>query len=257
MLLGELKILHSSVYFEPKETHIKLLSRNQTVNQIIGLKQKQEMLEELIETSNSDSFGFQQLVPTLKESIEAIPTHIPTARHNDKFNKLCFIPSVPSSFTTGKPKEIQKVNKACVELALKKSICGLARITDYTDISQSALTMFADSVDHYFKSLMESIVTVLINDDRETETDLDLMTFERAFFALTGDSATVFFNYFKSEIHDKHQQTVSNFTSKVAELKTIVDSHQSIVNEVPDQPDFYQSFFVKEEIKQEFDDYET
>lgn len=251
-----MKILHSSVFFEPKETHIKLLSKNQTVNQIIGLKHKQKMIDELIETSISDKYGFQNLVPTLKESITTIPSQIPTSRHNDKFNKICFIPPVPTNFTTGKPKEIQKVNKACVELALNKSICGLTRITDYTDISQSALTMFKDAVDHYFKSLMESIVTVLVNDDRETETEVDLLTFERAFFALTGDSATTFLNYFKKEIHDKHQQTVSNFTSKVSELKNIVDSHQSIISEMQ-QPDFYQSFFVKEEIKQEFDDYET
>jgi hypothetical protein len=42
---------------------------------------------------------------------------------------------------------------------------------------------------------------------------------------------------------------VSSFTQKVSELKNIVESHQSIPNE-----DFYQNFFVKEEIKQEFDD---
>lgn len=245
------------MFFEPKETHIKLLSKNQTVNQIIGLKQKQEMIQELIDTSYSDQEGFQHLVPTLKESIEAIPSNIPTAKHNDKFNKICFIPPVPTSFTTGKPKEIQKVNKTCVQLALKKSICGLARITDYTDISESALTMFTDAVDHFYKSLMESIVTTLTNDDRETETDVDLLTFERAFFAFTGDSSTTFFNHFKKDIHDKHQQTVSSFSNKISELKTIVDSHQTMMLNEMQLPDLYQSFFVKEEIKQEFDDFET
>lgn len=256
MFPGELKILHSSVYFEPKETHIKLLSKNQTVNQIIGLQQKKDMLQELITTSQSDQYNFQQMIPTLKESLEAIPSNIPTPKHNDKFNKICFIPPFPTNFTTGKPKEVQKVNKTCVQLALKKSICGLARLTDYTETSESALTMLTDAVDHFFKSLMESIVTVLTNDDRDTETDVDLLTFERAYYALTGDSSTVFFNYFKNEIHDKHEQAVATFSNKVAELKTIVDSHQALVNEMP-QPDFYQSFFVKEEIKQEFDDYET
>lgn len=112
--------------------------------------------------------------------------------------------------------------------------------------------MFTDAVDHFYKSLMESIVTILTNDDRETETDIDILTFERAFFAMTGDSATVFFNYFKKEIHDKHQQTVSSFTSKISELKTIVDQTMSI-----QQPDFYHNIFVKDEIKQEYDDYET
>lgn len=236
--------------------HIKLLSKNQSVNQIVGLKQKQQMIQELIESSQTDQYGFQQLVPSLKESIEAIPTNIPTLKHNEKFNKICFIPPHPTHFTAGKPKEVQKVNKTCVQLALKKSICGLARLTDYTNISESALTMFSDSTDHFFKTLMESIVTVLTNDDRETETDVDLMTFERAYFALTGDSSTVFFNYFKKEIHDKHQQEVENFQGKVTELKTIVESQQSMMSDM-NQPDFYQSFFVKEEIKQEFDDFET
>lgn len=235
--------------------HIKLLSKNQTVNQIVGLKHKQEMIQELIDTSQSDQYSFQQIVPILKESIESIPSKI-TLKHNEKFNKLCFIPPKPTPFTTGKPKEIQKVNKNCVQLALKKSICGLVRVTDYTNISESALTMFSDATDHFFKSLMESIVTVLTNDDRETETDVDLLTFERAYFSLTGDSSTVFFNYFKKEIIDKHQQTADAFTSKVSELKTIVDNQQSALHEMS-QPDFYQSFFVKEEIKQEFDDYET
>ncbi|CRK99725.1 CLUMA_CG013041, isoform A [Clunio marinus] len=214
------------------------------------------MIQELIDTSISDQYNFQQLVPTLKESLDAIPKQISTPKYNDKFNKLCFIPPIPSNFTSGKRKEIHKVNKTCVQLALKKSICGLTRLTDYTDISESSLTMFADSVDHFFKSLMESIVTILSNDDRETETDVDLMTFERAYFALTGESSTCFFNYFKKEIFDKHQQTVGNFTQKVSELRNIVESHQSMMNEIH-QPDFYQGFFVKEEVKQEFDDYET
>lgn len=244
------------MFFEPKETHIKLLSKNQTVNQIIGLKHKQEMLQDLIENSYSDQYSFQQIVPTLKESLDAIPNHIPTPKQHEKFNKICFIPPVPTKFTTGKPKETQKVNKTCVQLATKKSICGLARLTDYTGITESGLTMFTDAVDHFFKCLMESIVTVLTNDDRESETEVDLLTFERAYFALTGESTTSFFNYFKKEINDKHQQTVSSFSEKVSELKTIVESHQSMINEMS-QPDFYQSFFVKEEIKQEYDDYEN
>lgn len=167
--LGELKILHSSVFFEPSTSNITLLSRNQSVNQIIGLQKKETMIQELIDTSKED-LSFQQLLPTLKESIEVIPKHIPTASLNDKFNKICFIPPCSTSFTMGKQlKPIAKVNKLCVQLALKKSICGLARVSDYTEISESALTMFTDAVDHYFKSLMESIVTVLTNDDRETE----------------------------------------------------------------------------------------
>lgn len=211
------------------------------------------MIQELIDTSVTDLNGFQQLVPTLKDSLGSIPSQIPVPRLNDKFNKICFIPPNATEFTAGKPKEIQKVNKNCVQKAIKKSICGLTRLTDYTETTDSALTMLTDAADHFLKTLMESIVTMLTNDDREMETDVDLITFERAYFALTGDSATTFFNYFKREIHDKHQETVSAFTEKVSELKTICENNQTVLQ----QPDFYQSFFVKEEVKQEYDDYET
>lgn len=187
----------------------------------------------------------------LKETIDVIPAQIPTARHNDKFNKICFIPPTKTNFTIGKPKEIQKVNKTCAQIALKKAICGLTRIVDYTETTQSALTMFTDAVDHFYKSLMESIVDRLTDEDRETETDVDLLTFERAYFAVTGDSTLSFFNYFKNEIHDKHQKAVSNFTEKVSELKTIIDSREAVLSDV-NQPDY---FYLKEEIKQEFDDY--
>lgn len=212
------------------------------------------MIQELIDSS-ADS-NFTQLLPTLKDTLDAMPSNIPTPNYNDKFNKICFIPSIKNDFTTGRPKDVQKVNKKCVEYAMRKSICGLTRLTDYTEINESALTMFSDAVNFFLKSLMESIFTTLTNDDRETETDVDLVTFEKAYFALTGDSSTVFFNYFKREIQEKHQKTVAEFNSKVNELKSIVDAqHQTMYNDHIQNVDFYHhNFFIKEEIKQEYDD---
>lgn len=245
-----MKILKSSVFFESKEKHIKLLSRNDAVNQIVGLKQRQTMIQELIDSSADSNFA--QLLPTLKDTLDSIPKNISTPNYNDKFNKICFIPPVKNDFTLGKPKNVQKVNKTCVQHALRKSICGLTRLTDYTNITESALTMYMDAVHIFLKSLTESIVTILTNEDREAETDVDLATFERAYFALTGESTTTFFNYFKREIQDKHNQTVNEFNSKVGELRNIVESqHQTVFNH-----DFYHhNFFIKEEIKQEQEEY--
>ncbi|KAG5682232.1 hypothetical protein PVAND_011597 [Polypedilum vanderplanki] len=256
---SELKILHSSVYFEPKENRIQLSHKNPAVNQIVGLKQKQELIQELIDTSQNDVYTFQQILPGLNSTLEVFPTKIVTPKVNDKLN--CFISTIQNDFTTGKPKNIQKkVNKKCVDLALRKSICGLLRITDFTDITESALQLMTDSVDHFYKSLMESIVNVLNFDDRDTETDIDIMTFEKAFFNLMNESSTVFLNYFKNEIYLKNQQVATEFTEKVAELKKVVNdnSHQNLlINEIQHSEFSTNSqFYIKEEVKQEYDDYE-
>jgi hypothetical protein len=102
---------------------------------------------------------------------------------------------------------------------------------------------------------MDSIVNVLTNDDRDTETDIDVLTVEKAYFNLTSESSTVFINYFKNEIYNRHQKTASEFTEKVSELKNIVDSQYNL-NEFQNS-DFPSHFYMKEEIKQEFDDYDT
>ena len=250
---SELKILHSSVYFEPKENRIKLQHKNSTVNQIVGLKQKQELIEELIDTSQNDQFTFQQIVPTLQTTLDVFPNRISAPKTLNTLN--CFISTVSSEFTHGKPKDIPKVNKKCAEMALKKSICGLVRINDFTEIKDSALQLLADSTEYFYKALMDSIVNVLTNDDRDTETEIDVLTFEKAYFNLTSESSAVFINYFKNEIYNRHQKTASEFTDKVSELKNIVDSQYNL-NEFQ-HADFPSHFYMKEEIKQEFDDYDT
>lgn len=252
---SELKILHSSVYFEPKENRIQLDHKNVLVNQIVGLKKKQQLIQELISTSNNDVYTFQQILPTLSSTLDILlPTSIPTPKTNDKLN--CFISTIQTDFVRGKPKDVQKVNKKCIDLALKKSLCGILKITDFEQITESALQLLIDSMDYFYKTLMESVVNVLTNDDRDTETDIDLITFEKAYFNLTNESSTVFLNYFKNEIYNKHQQTAKDFTEKVSELKNIVDTHHNIfINEM--QSSDFSNFYVKEEIKQEFDDYDT
>jgi hypothetical protein len=122
---SELKILHSSVYFEPKEHRIKLQHKNTAVNQIVGLKQKQELIEELIDTSQNDQYTFQQIVPTLQTTLDVFPQKISPPKTLNSLN--CFISTVSSEFTHGKPKDVPKINKKCVEMALKKSICGIVR----------------------------------------------------------------------------------------------------------------------------------
>lgn len=252
---SELKILHSSVFFELKEKKINLQHKNSAVNQIVGLKKKQELIEELIETSQTDQYTFQQVVPTLQTTLDVFPKVLPSSVPKNLSNLNCFISTVSSDFTTGKPKNVQKINKKCAELALRKSICGLVRITDFTEVKSSALQLLVDATDHFYKELMESIVNVLTNDNRDTETEIDVLTFEKAYFNLTSESSTIFINYFKNDIYNRHQRTAIEFTDKVSELKNIVDTQYNLSEF--QHSDFPSHFFVKEEIKQEFDDYDT
>lgn len=251
---SELKILHSSVFLEDKHRNISLIHRNSSINAIVGIKQKQELIQELIEASQYNLLNFQQMLPTLRETLPILSQNFSIPRPN------CFITTSKSDFIAGKPKQVPKINKNCVEQALKKSICGLVRITDFTDIQTSALTLLTDCVDHFYKSMMESIVNVFTNENRETETDVDILTFEKAYFKLTNESSTTLLLNYANSIYNKHHQTLTEFSEKVEELKGIVEtSHQGevgIFNEI-NSSDFSSHFFVKQEdIKQEIDDYE-
>lgn len=247
---SEIKILKSSVFLEDRSsTQFIKIHKNSSVNAIVGLKQKEELLQQLIDTSQCNTMSFHQMVPTLKEVLPVLNSYQVTP---PKYN--CFISSSQSDFVKGKQlKQIPKINKACVSLAMRKSICGLLRI-DFTEVNNSALTLLTDTLDHFYKSLMEEIVNVITNENREAETDINLLTFEKAYFHLMNDSSASLLLNYASSVFNKHKQTALDLNEKVVELKSIVDSHQSIFNE----SEFSSHFFVKQEqdIKQEMDDYE-
>lgn len=245
---GELKILLTDLIFEEKLQMKKIKSKDEKLNQIVSFRRKKDILQEIIDMSKEDQYNFQHLLPIIRDSLNLLPTEIPIqrqSRHNPLLNKMSI--TSQSSFTAGKPKDIKKINKTCVRLALRKSICGLASL-HFHDANQSAINMLTDSVEHFYKSLMESIVTVLTNEDRDTATDIDVLTFEKAYFALTGESSTSFFNYFKTQ-SIKHAETVTIFNDKLSELRNIVVSAQS--SNVPQN-----NFYLKQEIKNEMEDYE-
>jgi hypothetical protein len=250
---SELKILHSSVFLEDKHRNVSLVHRNSSVNAIVGIKQKQELIQELIDASQYNTSSFQQMLPTLRETLPVLSQNFSIPRLN------CFITSSKSDFIAGKPKQVPKINKTCVEQALKKSICGLVRITDFTDIQTSALTLLADSVDHFYKSMMEAVVNILANENLEAETDVDILTFEKSYFQLTNETSSVLLLKYANSIYSKHQQTLTEFSEKVGQLKNIVEtsnhSEGGIYNEMSSS-DFSSHFIVKQEdIKQEIDDF--
>ena len=101
---------------------------------------------------------------------------------------------------------------------------------------------------------MESIINVLTDENRETETDVDILTLEKAHFHLTNESSTSLLLNYANSIYNKHQQTIEEFSEKVEELKGIVEgqSEGGIFNEI-NSSDFSSNFFVKQE---EIDDFE-
>lgn len=250
---SELKILHSSVFLEQSKNETRCEIKNPEVNAIIGIKQKQELIQELIDTSNYNSLNFQQMLPTLKETLPILsscPLRLKTPRYN------CFLPSSSQSdFARGKPKQIPKINKECVEIAMKKSICGLVRVHGgFTSITTSALTLFTDVLSQFYKSLIEEIVNVMTNENRESDTEVDVLCFERAYFQLMNDSSASLLLNYATNIFNKHKETALEFNEKVDELKSIVESHQGLFNEMSSA--FPANFFVKQEseIKQEIEE---
>lgn len=252
---SELKILKSSVFLEDKQrTMFIKIHKNSSVNLVVGLKQKEELIQQLIDTSQCNSMSFHQMVPTLKEVLPILNNYkVTTPRYN------CFISSSQSDFVKGRQaKQVPKINKACVSLGMKKSICGLARSSDFSDITSSALTLLTDTLDHFYKSMMEEIVNVITNENRETETDIDLLTFEKAYFHLMNDSSASLLLNYAANVFNKHRQTALDLNEKVGELKSIVESHQGLFNNNMSSSEFSSHFFVKQEqdIKQEMEDYE-
>jgi hypothetical protein len=79
--------------------------------------------------------------------------------------------------------------------------------------------MLIDATEQFYKSLVESIVNVL-EADRETETEIDLDTFEKAYFNVTNESFLAFLSYFKITFTTSILVLPTNSQIKLENLET-------------------------------------
>lgn len=152
-------------------------------------------------------------------------------RLNKKFQKpLWFIPPEETDFIKGKPKEVAKITKKSVTAALRKSICGLIRTCKFSEIDESALVMLIDSVDHFYNQLIESIVAVLVSENRDTETQLKILDVEKGYYAFANQSILSLHNYYNDEIIQKNQNEINNFTQTFENYDKLVSRQQNLAN---------------------------
>ena len=157
-----------------------------------------------------------------------------------KFLKpIWFITPDKTPFTEGKPKEVAKISQASAHAALRKSICGLVRLTKFSEIEESALTMMVDAIDNFYILFIEAITNLLIDENPAIDNQLDVMKVEKAYFNFTNQSITSFHNYMKTEINHKNQNEINNFTDKFNEYDKLVQENNLAQNMGENMGDIY------------------
>lgn len=163
-----------------------------------------------------------------------------TRKLDKKFSKpIWFINPDKTPFTEGKPKEIPKISRATAHAALRKSICGLVRLTKFSEIEDSALTMMVDAIDNFYILFLEAITNLLTDENPAIDNQLDVMKVEKAYFNFTNQSITSFHNYIKNEINHKNQNEINNFIDQFNEYDKLVQENNLAQNMGENLGDMY------------------
>lgn len=201
-----------------------------------------EMIQTLIDTYADKSNGnyvlnHNQILP----NIDFPPENTANLLSDSKFAKpLWFIRPRDTRFTQGTAKPIPPITKPIVNICLRKSLCGLLKMSDFIQGTDSALVLFTDAVDHFYKSFMDSInEAVLLSepppgaDKRKTMPNdknrrLDSAVVEKAYRSMTSESLTCLHNYYKNTIIAKNAQEVQEFTEIFGEYKKLQQESQEL-----------------------------
>lgn len=201
-----------------------------------------EMIQTLIDTYADKSNGnyvlnHNQILP----NIDFPPENTANLLNDRKFAKpLWFVKPQDTRFTRGAAKPIPPITKPIVNICLRKSLCGLLKMSDFMQSTDSALILFTDAVDHFYKSFMECInEAVLLNEPppggdkrRKLPNDknriLDVTVLEKAYRTMTCDSLTSLHNYYKNTIIAKNAQEVEEFTEIFGEYKKLQQESQEL-----------------------------
>ena len=135
-----------------------------------------------------------------------------------------FVNPQSSKFTAGEPSPAPKIEKPIVLCALKKSLCGLLRMAGFSEISESALIMFADGVDQFLKLYTDSLKDILVHEGRDKENTLDVMTLEKGYHAFSGKSLTSLANYWK-DIVNKNLDEIAEFKDSFNEYDKLMQEN--------------------------------
>lgn len=149
--------------------------------------------------------------------------------NDDKFAKpLWFIPPNETDFTRGVAKEYPQINKQVCKASLRKAICGQLCIAGFTDTAESALVLFTDALEEFIRNFMFQIKDIQTNEYKDKQSSVDILTLERAYYALTSTSLTAIHNYFKNNLIARNRSEIQEFRGVLQEYDKLMKESQSM-----------------------------
>lgn len=228
-------------------------SKNPLVTQTVEMMHQTEMIQTLIDTYADKSNGnyvlnHNQILP----NIDFPPENTANLLSDKKFAKpLWFIRPKDTRFSKGVPKPLPPISKPIVNICLRKSLCGLLKMSDFIQSTDSALILFVDAIDHFYKSFMDCInEAVLLSEPPPGPKDqgeilandknrkLNGTVLEKAYKAMTTESLTSLHNYYKNTIVAKNAQEIEEFTEILGDYKKLQqESQERSANPMRDDED--------------------
>uniref|UniRef100_A0A1L8DBW8 Uncharacterized protein n=1 Tax=Nyssomyia neivai TaxID=330878 RepID=A0A1L8DBW8_9DIPT len=220
-LLAELQQNHNRQQIQTE----KLLSENPIVTQTVEVINQREMVQTLIDTYVDKSGLNYVLNPCQKmPSIDFPPGN--SANLVKENNPFSFSQPRETRFTRGEQtKTFPRLEKSQVDAAIRRSLGGLLKVAGFTEAQDSAMVMFVDAVDYFYKSLMDySNEALSQNPDAERHRHFDVMVLERAYMAMSGKSLTNLHNYYRNSVIERNKV-------EIAEFKSIFDEYNKFMQE--------------------------
>lgn len=230
---------------KPKELQVCVKVKNPLVTQTIEVMKQTEMLQSLIETysnksgSNNYLLNPCQMIP----QVDFPPENATDFVNDDKFIKpLWFIPPNQTDFTRGVPKEYPQINKQVCKESLRKAICGQLCIAGFTDAAESALVLFTDALEEFIRNFILQIKDIQINEYADRQPSIDILTLERAYYALTSTSLTAIHNYFKNNLIARNRSEIREFRGVLQEYDKLMKESQNMQKGGPFQESDFMNF---------------
>ncbi|XP_055911748.1 uncharacterized protein LOC129945840 [Eupeodes corollae] len=216
---------------KPKDLKVFVKVKNPLVTQTIEVMKQTEMLQSLIDTysnksgSNNYLLNPCQMIP----QVDFPPENATDFVNDDKFAKpLWFIPPNQTDFTRGEPKEYPQINKPVCKESLRKAICGQLCIAGFTDTAESALVLFTDALEEFIRNFILQIKDIQCNEHADRQSSIDILTLERAYYALTSTSLTAIHNYFKNNLIARNRSEIREFRGVLQEYDKLMKESQSM-----------------------------
>ncbi|XP_059618922.1 uncharacterized protein LOC132263266 [Phlebotomus argentipes] len=225
-LLAELQQNRESQQSQTEKLH----SENVIVTQTVEVINQREMIQTLIDTYVDKSGLNYVLNPCQKMPSIDFPPGNSANLIKENNNPFCFSQPRETRFTRGEQmRTFPRLEKTEVDAAIRRSLGGLLKIAGYTEAQDSAMVMFVDAVDYFYKSLMEYTNEAISQDQiAERHRHLDVMILEKAYMAMSGRSLTNLHNYYKDNVIGRNRVEIKEFKNTFQEYDKFMQESQNM-----------------------------